>query len=156
MPLSLSIALVLFDLLGVTLNLISLSGLALGVGLLVDNAIVVVENVARLREEGFRPMDAAAAGAAEVAGAITASTLTTLAVFLPLTFVDGLAGRLFRDQSLAVVCSVGASLLVALTVVPLIASRDRSGASSGVAGQSSPGLALYERLLDRCLATRAG
>ncbi len=93
-----------------------------------DNAIVVVENIARLREKGLDAHQAAAVGAAEVAGAITASTLTTLAVFLPLTFVEGLAGRLFRDQSLAVACSVGASLLVALTVVPLIASRDRSGA----------------------------
>ncbi|MFQ5571046.1 MAG: efflux RND transporter permease subunit [Rhodothermales bacterium] len=124
-PLSLGITLVLFEVFEVTFNLISLSGLALGVGMLVDNAIVVVENIARLREEGLSPLDAARQGAAEVAGAITASTLTTIAVFLPITFVEGLAGRLFRDQSLAVVCSLLASLLVALTVVPLIASRGR-------------------------------
>lgn len=150
-PLSLAIALVFFDLLHITLNLISLSGLALGVGLLVDNSIVVVENIARLREEGLSPRVAAAQGATEVAGAITASTLTTLAVFVPLTFVEGLAGRLFRDQSLAVVCSVGASLLVALTVVPLVASRDRKEAFLRLGARSSPGLAIYEQLLDRCI-----
>ncbi len=154
-PLSLVLALVLFDFLGMTLNLISLSGLALGVGLLVDNSIIVVENIARLREKGLGVYEAAAAGAAEVAGAITASTLTTLAVFLPLTFAEGLAGRLFRDQSLAVACSVGASLLVALTVVPLIASRDPDATWVGLRARSSPGLGLYERLLDLCL-TRSG
>jgi HAE1 family hydrophobic/amphiphilic exporter-1 len=119
-PLSLGITLVAFEAMGVTFNLIALSGLALGVGLLVDNAIIVVENVARLREEGLGPVEAARQGAEEVAGAITASTLTTIAVFLPITFVEGLAGRLFRDQSLAVVGSLLASLLVALTVVPLL------------------------------------
>jgi HAE1 family hydrophobic/amphiphilic exporter-1 len=150
-PLSLALTLLLFDLLGVTLNLISLSGLALGVGLLVDNSVVVVENIARWREKGLSPYDAAAQGAAEVAGAITTSTLTTLAVFVPLTLVEGLAGRLFRDQSLAVACSVGASLLVALTVVPLIAARDRSNAFVGV-GRHSPGLTLYEAVLEHCLA----
>ncbi len=150
-PLSLGLTLLLFDLLGVTLNLISLSGLALGVGMLVDNSVVVAENIARFREKGLSPRDAAAQGAAEVAGAITSSTLTTLAVFVPLTLVEGLAGRLFRDQSLAVACSVGASLLVALTVVPLIAARDRSNALAGTASPS-PGLALYEAMLKRCLA----
>ena len=87
--------------------------------------IVVIENIARLREQGQSPLQAARNGASEVAGAITASTLTTIAVFLPITLVEGLAGRLFRDQSLAVVCSLLASLLVALTVVPLIVSRER-------------------------------
>lgn len=151
-PLSLAITLVLFDLLGLSLNLVSLAGLALGVGLLIDNAIVVVENIARHCEEGLSPLVAAAEGAAEVAGAITASTLTTLAIFLPLTFVEGLAGRLFSDQSLAVVCSVSASLLVALTVVPLIASRDRPASSVAIARRPSLGIAFYERQLDRCLA----
>jgi HAE1 family hydrophobic/amphiphilic exporter-1 len=127
-PLSLGAALVLFDLLDVSLNLISLSGLALGVGMLVDNAIVVTENVARFQDEGLPAGAAARKGAQEVAGPIAASTLTTVAVFLPLTFVEGLAGRLFRDQSLAVVASLSASLGVALTVVPLIAARHSTGA----------------------------
>ncbi|MXX97256.1 MAG: efflux RND transporter permease subunit [Rhodothermaceae bacterium] len=131
-PLSIAVTLVFFEPLDVTFNLISLSGLALGAGMLVDNAIVVIENIARLREQGQSPLQAARNGASEVAGAITASTLTTIAVFLPITLVEGLAGRLFRDQSLAVVCSLLASLLVALTVVPLIVSRERQTADRPV------------------------
>lgn len=127
-PLSLALTLVVFDFLEVSFNMISLSGLALGVGMLVDNAIVVVENITRLREEGHSPAEAGVEGVSEVAGAITASTLTTIAVFLPITFVEGLAGRLFLDQSLAVIAALGASLLVALTVVPLVASATRSRA----------------------------
>ncbi len=154
-PLSLGLTLVLFELLGVTFNLISLSGLALGMGMLVDNAIVVVENIARLREKGVLPGEAARAGTLEVAGAITSSTLTTLAVFLPLTFVEGLAGRLFRDQSLAVVCSLLASLVVALTAVPLVAARERVREKDGAGRRRSPLLAPYERALGWCLDHRA-
>lgn len=121
-PLSLLATLAAFDALGVSLNLIALSGLALGVGMLVDNAIVVVENIARLQSEGMTRREAAERGTHEVAGAIAASTLTTIAVFAPIMFVEGLAGRLFRDQSLAVICSLVASLVVALTVVPLVAA----------------------------------
>ena len=150
-PLSLAGTFVLFDLFGVTLNLIALGGLALGVGLLVDNAIIVTENIARLREEGSGPFEAALEGTREVAGAITASTLTTIAVFLPITFVEGLAGRLFRDQSLAVVFSLLASLLVALTAVPLIAKKGRHkkrkrALRSGLLHQR------YEQALSWCLS----
>ncbi len=143
-PLSIGVALVFFEPLHVTFNLISLSGLALGAGMLVDNAIVVIENVTRLKEQGQSTFEAARNGASEVAGAITASTLTTIAVFLPITLVEGLAGRLFRDQSLAVVCSLLASLLVALTVVPLIISRGRD-----TANQFKPHSAIGSRLLTR-------
>ena len=143
-PLSLGLTLAAFEAMGVTFNLIALSGLALGVGLLVDNAIVVVENVARLREEGLGPVEAARQGAEEVAGAITASTLTTIAVFLPITFVEGLAGRLFTDQSLAVVASLLASLVVALTVVPLLLR----GASAPGADREGTGLR-HSRLMER-------
>ena len=159
-PLSLAMTLVFFDLLDVTFNMISLSGLALGVGMLVDNAIVVVENIARLRDEGESMLDAGIRGAGEVSGAITTSTLTTIAVFLPLTFVEGLAGRLFMDQSLAVVSSLISSLLVGLTVVPLIAAYSRSEPEPGGAekngadgGQVAPDnrysslVLTYERLL---------
>ncbi len=125
-PLSLGMSLILFDFLDISFNLISLSGLALGVGMLVDNAIIVVENISRLREQGLSDREAGINGTSEVAGAITASTLTTVAVFLPLTFVEGLAGRLFVDQSLAVVSSLLASLLVGLTVVPLIAAYKKT------------------------------
>ncbi len=146
-PLSLGLTLIGFDLLGVTFNLIALSGLALGVGLLVDNAIVVVENITRLREEGLGPMEAAYEGTAEVAGAITASTLTTIAVFLPITFVEGLAGRLFRDQSIAVVVALLASLLVALTVVPVIVSREREVPADKLGLRMAGLLDRYERML---------
>lgn len=153
-PLSLALTLVLFDLCGITFNLISLSGLALGVSLLLDNSTVVVENIARLREEGMDAWRAACAGTAEVAGPITASTLTTVVVFLPITMIEGLAGRLFRDQSLAIVCSVLASLLVALTAVPLIAARDRT-VTADFAGQAGGAvLHLYEKLLDWCIRHR--
>ena len=149
-PLSLALALVGFELMGVTFNMIALSGLALGVGLLVDNAIVVVENVARLREEGLGPIEAARQGAEEVAGAIGASTLTTISVFLPITFVEGLAGRLFQDQSLAVVASLLASLLVAVTVVPLIV-RTGDGAVDERGALMSRAIEAYERALRACL-----
>lgn len=163
-PLSLGLTLIAFDALGVTFNLISLSGLALGVGMLVDNAIVVVENIARLREKGMSAREAGIQGTSEVAGAITASTLTTIAVFLPLTFVEGLAGRLFLDQSLAVITSLAASLIVGLTAVPLIAAREErvlAGTAPGTApgaapaAQTSKMVRAYERALARALARKS-
>ena len=109
-------------LLGVSLNLMSLGGLALGVGMLVDNAVVVLEAIQRLREEGLEKRAAAVQGASEVAAAVTASTLTTVAVFLPIAFVEGVAGELFGDLALAVVSSLVASLAVALLAVPMLAA----------------------------------
>ncbi|MFQ5844531.1 MAG: efflux RND transporter permease subunit [Planctomycetota bacterium] len=105
---------------GVSLNIMSLGGLALGVGMLVDNAIVVLEAAARKREQGMEPFSAAVAGVADVAGAITASTLTTVCVFFPIVFVEksGVAGQVFRDLALSVVFAILASLLVALFVIP--------------------------------------
>lgn len=153
-PLSLALTLTLFDLFEITFNLLSLSGLALGVGLLLDNSTVVVENIARLRETGMEAWRAARVGTAEVAGAITVSSLTTVAVFLPITFIEGMAGRLFRDQSLAIVCSVLASLLVALTAVPLIASRDRTLTADFTGQSGALVLRRYERLLDLCIRHR--
>ena len=108
-----------FDL---TLNIMSLGGLALGIGLLVDNSIVVLENIARHREQGKNAMLAARTGASEVTQAVVASTLTTIAVFFPLVFVQGIAGQLFRDQALTVTFSLVASLLVAITLIPMLAS----------------------------------
>ncbi|MEM1270272.1 MAG: efflux RND transporter permease subunit, partial [Bacteroidota bacterium] len=111
-----------------TLNVMSLGGLALGIGLLVDNSIVVLENIARHRAMGKSKFDAARDGASEVGGAVVASTLTTVAVFLPLVFVTGIAGQLFRDQALTVTFSLLASLAVALTLIPtLAAGRGRGG-----------------------------
>lgn len=122
-PISVIGAFVALHFSGVTLNIMSLGGLALGVGMLVDNSIIVLENVFRLREEGIEPEEAAVRGAEEVQGAITASTLTTIAVFGPILYVEGLAGALFGELALAVAFSLLASLLVALTLLPVVAAR---------------------------------
>ncbi len=114
----------------VTLNIMSLGGLALGVGMLVDNSIVVLESIFRCSEEGDGTVDAANRGTNEVASAVTASTLTTIAVFLPLAFVEGIAGQLFRDQALTVTFSLVASLLVALYLIPMIAAREKLALSA--------------------------
>lgn len=119
-PLSVLVALVLLRLLDVTVNVLSLGGLALGVGLLVDNAIVVAEATTRKREAGLDPIPAAIAATEEVAGPLVAGTLTTVLVFGPIVFVKGLAAALFRDLSLSVVTSVGASLVLALTLMPVL------------------------------------
>lgn len=108
----------------ISLNIMSLGGIALAVGLLVDNAIVVLENIARYREKGLNILEAAVRGTEEVYGAVTASTLTTLAVFFPLAFVSGFAGQLFSDQALTVTFALLASLVVALTLIPMLASRE--------------------------------
>lgn len=108
----------------ITLNIMSLGGLALGIGMLVDNAVVVLESIFRHRQEGKSLQEAAKTGASEVGTAVTASTLTTIAVFFPLVFVKGIAGQLFRDQALTVTFSLLASLAVALTLIPMLASMD--------------------------------
>ena len=121
-PISLMFAVVLMYFSGVTLNMISLSGLALGVGMLVDNSIVVIENIYRMRSEGAPAAKAAVQGAKEVAGAIAASTLTTICVFLPIVFTEGITRQLFTDMGLTIAYSLVASLLVALTLVPALSS----------------------------------
>jgi len=104
----------------VTLNIISLGGLALGIGMLVDNSIVVLESIQRYKEQGSDLFQASLKGTGEVAGAVTASTLTTVAVFFPIVFVEGIAGQLFRDMALTVTYSLLASLVVSLTLVPML------------------------------------
>ncbi|MDP2871870.1 MAG: efflux RND transporter permease subunit [Bacillota bacterium] len=121
-PVSVVATMILLYFGGLTLNLMTLSGLALGVGMLVDNSIVVLDNIFRHAQEGRDPRTAAVEGAAEVAAPITSSTLTTVAVFLPVVFVGGIAGTLFRDLAITVTFALGASLLVALTFVPAAAS----------------------------------
>ena len=110
---------------GVSMNIMSLGGLALGIGMLVDNAIVVLESITRCREEGDSPRDAAVRGVSEVGSAVTASTLTTIAVFAPIIFVEGIAGQTFGDQALTVVASLLISLAVALFFIPGLAARIR-------------------------------
>ena len=129
-PISVVGTFALMDAFGVSLNIMSLGGLALGVGMLVDNSIVVLENIFRHREEGKSALEAAALGAEEVQGAITASTLTTISVFGPIIYVQGVAGELFSDLSLSVAFSLLASLLVALTLLPALAARFAGGAGT--------------------------
>lgn len=117
-PFSLMCAVTLMYFSNVTLNIISLSGLALGVGMLVDNSIVVIENIYRLRSEGMPAAKAAVEGARQVAGAIFASTLTTICVFMPIVFTQGISRQLFTDMGLTIAYSLLASLAVALTLVP--------------------------------------
>ncbi len=107
----------------ITLNIMSLGGVALGVGMLVDNSIVVLEAIDRYRKRGTALLEAVHLGTSEVSRAVTASTLTTVAVFLPLVFVEGIAGQLFKDQALTITYSLLASLLVALAVIPMILAR---------------------------------
>lgn len=122
-PISVMFAIALMYFTGVTLNLISLSGLAVGVGMLVDNSIVVIENIYRLRQKGVSAVKASVTGAVQVAGAITASTLTTVCVFLPIVFVEGITKDLFTDMALTIAYSLGASLIVALTLIPMMSSK---------------------------------
>ncbi|HAK52786.1 MAG TPA: acriflavin resistance protein [Gammaproteobacteria bacterium] len=121
-PASVMATFALMDLEGVTLNVMSLGGIALAVGMLMDNAIVVLENISRHRGLGKTLIEAADAGASEVGGAVLASTITTIAVFLPLVFVEGIAGQLFKDQALTVTFALVASLILAFTLIPMLSA----------------------------------
>lgn len=154
-PISLITAIVCMYFSGVTLNVISLSGLALGVGMLVDNSIVVIENIYRLRGEGYSAKEAAIQGAGEVAGAILASTLTTVCVFLPIVFTEGITRQLFVDMGLTIAYSLLASLIVALTVVPAMASGVLSRVTPKEDGRFFGGLIkAYEKVLALALKTK--
>jgi hydrophobic/amphiphilic exporter-1 (mainly G- bacteria), HAE1 family len=124
---------------GVSLNIMSLGGIALAVGMLVDNSIVVLENIVRKREQGESVLQSARSGTAEVAGAVIASTLTTIAVFFPMVFISGIAGQLFRDQALTVTFALLFSLLVALTLIPMLAALGGSQRYATDVEQSAPG-----------------
>ncbi len=122
-PISVIFAIGLMYFSGISLNIISLSGLAIGVGMLVDNSVVVIENVYRLRNKGLSAVKASVNGATQVAGAVTSSTLTTVCVFAPIVFTEGLTKTLFVDMALTIAYSLGASLVVSLTVVPAMTSK---------------------------------
>ena len=155
-PISLVTAIVCMYFSGVTLNIISLSGLALGIGMLVDNSIVVIENIYRLRGLGYSVKEAAMQGASEVAGAILASTLTTVCVFLPIVFTEGLTRQLFVDMGLTIGYSLMASLIIALTVVPAMASKTLIKVKEHKEGKLFAGIIrVYEKVLKVCLKTRA-
>jgi len=118
---------------GISLNIMSLGGLTLGIGLLVDNSIVVLEAIQRRRDGGMNDLEAAQVGTGEVSRAVVASTLTTICVFVPIVFVEGVAGQLFGDQALTVTYSLVISLVVALTLIPMLASRS-FGSGNGAVG----------------------
>ena len=122
LPASIVTTFFFMDQLGLSLNVMSLGGLALATGLVVDDSIVVLESIAKARERGLGVLEAAIVGTREVSMAVVASTLTTIAVFLPLVFVEGIAGQLFRDQALTVAIAIGVSLVVAMTLIPMLSS----------------------------------
>ena len=137
-PVSVVATFLFMDRAGVSINIMSLGGLALGIGMLVDNSIVVLEAIDRRRSEGLARAQAAIKGAGEVAGAVTAATLTTVAVFFPIVFVQGVAGQLFRDQAITVCLSLTISLIVSLTVIPALSgftAREGFEKASGLAGR---------------------
>ena len=150
-PVSLIFAIVLMYFSGVTINMISLSGLAVAVGMLVDNSVVVIENIFRLRSKGANVIQAAVSGAAQVLGSVVASTLTTVCVFLPIVFVEGLTKQLFTDLALTLTYSLMASLIVALTLVPAMASKLLVKHKEHKDWILGPVLKLYEKLLRRSL-----
>ena len=137
---------------GVTLNMVSLGGLALGVGMMVDNSIVLLENIYRHRQEGYSRKEAALLGSKEVAGAVVASTVTTVVVFLPIVFVQGLAAQIVRPMALTIACSLLASLASAFLVVPMMSNK--------VLKMEEPKSGLFSRLsqkIEGCLlAVRRG
>lgn len=153
-PVSVIFAIVLMYFSGVTINMISLSGLAVAVGMLVDNSVVVLENIYRLRSKGANIIQAAVSGAGQVAGAVVASTLTTVCVFLPIVFVEGITRQLFTDLALTMTYSLMASLIISLTLVPAMASgllkKDKKTSSPLLDRM----LRVYDKLLSFCLKRR--
>jgi HAE1 family hydrophobic/amphiphilic exporter-1 len=155
-PLSVVAALLLMYRFDISLNIMSLGGLTLGIGMLVDNSIVVLESIDRKRRQGMGRRRAAIDGTVEVGAAVTASTLTTVAVFLPIVFVEGVAGQLFGDQALTVTFSLMASLIVAVTLIPMLSSLGEdapNAAAASMRGDASTGRManFYGRILDGAL-----
>ncbi len=126
MPLSFVASFAVMYLLGVNLNIMSLAGLSISIGMIVDNSVVVLENIHRWRREGEGRAEAAEHGASQVGMAVTASTLTTVAVFIPMLFVSGMTGQIFRDLSLTIAAALFISLFVSQSLIPLLASRSRN------------------------------
>ncbi|MCI8513169.1 MAG: MMPL family transporter [Lachnospiraceae bacterium] len=150
-PFSVLFAVVLMYFSHITLNVISLSGLALGVGMLVDNSIVVIENIYRLRNKGIPAARAAVLGANQMAGAIFSSTLTTVCVFLPIVFMEGMTRQLFQDMGLTIAYSLFASLVIALTLVPCMGATVLKECKEKKHRWFDAALNGYEKLLRFCL-----
>ena len=164
-PISIFVTFAPLNMLGVSLNIMSLGGLAMGIGMLVDSSIVVLESIYRCREEGDSMRDAAIRGAREVRGAVIASTLTSVCVFFPMVFVEGMAGQIFNDLGLTVVTSLIASVIVAILFIPMLASRPAlklqaqtaalTHPLAGTSGHLSPRLLFQGFLLPSLLALLA-
>lgn len=154
-PISLLTALVLMYFSNVTLNMLSMGGLALGVGMLVDNSIVVMENIYRMRNEGMEAKEAAVKGAREVGGAIIASTLTTVSVFLPIVFTSGLTRQLFTDMGLTIAYALLASLVIALSLIPMMSAGLLQRRTSNSHRWLQNVLNVYEKILYVSLRKRA-
>ena len=138
-PVSLVSAFAAMHIAGVSLNIMSLGGLALGIGMMVDNAIVVIESIHRRREKGGEEVAAAVDGTRMVGGAVAASTLTTVVVFFPIVFVSGIAGQVFGDMALTVIIALSVSLIVALFFIPMLVTRGAvSSRRSGISGWGKP------------------
>ncbi len=154
-PVSVLFAITLMYFSGVTLNMISMSALAVSVGMLVDNAVVVIENTFRLRQKGVDPLRAAVAGASQVAGAVTASTLTTICVFAPIVFVDGMTRDLFTDMALTMGYALLASLIVSLTLVPAMSHKLLANTKEHTHKRMDAFLGVYRKLLGFALRRKA-
>ncbi|WP_096202390.1 efflux RND transporter permease subunit [Bacillus sp. FJAT-45350] len=148
---------------GQTLNILSMGGLALGIGMMVDSSIVILENIFKKREQGLSMAEAAKEGGSELASAVVASTLTTAVVFLPIVFVEGIAAEMFRPLALTVVFALTAALIVALTIVPMLSSKLLGNVSISFDGNENPGFVdrilnklrdIYGSFLSKCLNMR--
>ena len=154
-PISVIATFILMYKMEVSLNIMSLGGLTLGIGMLVDSSIVVLEAIHRLREKGMTRRQAAIEGTHEVGGAVIASVLTTIAVFLPIVFVQGIAGQLFRDQALTVTFSLASSLVVSMTLLPMLTSLGKSNKTKTLVNRGpSPVFVWYGRFLRGALHAR--
>ena len=153
-PISLTFALTLMYFSGVTLNIISLAGLAVAVGMLVDNSIVVIENIYRMRALGLPAKEAAIKGAGQVAAAVTSSTLTTVCVFAPIVFVHGLTRQLFADMALTIAYALGASLIISLTLVPAMCAGMLRKPPKGRKKKAKKNGGVYERTLRALLRAK--
>ncbi|GMQ58539.1 efflux RND transporter permease subunit [Vallitalea sediminicola] len=155
-PISIIVSFTFIWLSGISLNVVSLGGLALGTGMLVDNAVVVLENIYRMRKEGKSRISAAIEGSKQVSGAIIASTLTTIAVFLPVIFIKGMTAQIFKEMAITVTLTLLASLLVALTLVPMLSSKLIKKPDTSTHHKAMDGFRnLYIKLLKGSLKHRA-
>ncbi|GAA0435232.1 efflux RND transporter permease subunit [Lentibacillus halophilus] len=148
---------------GKTLNILSMGGLALGIGMMVDSSIVILENIFKKRQEGLSTEDSAIEGGSELSSAVIASTITSVVVFLPVVFIDGIAAQLFKPLALTVVFALSASLIAALTLIPMLSSKLLTNANVSFGGENSKGMvnwllnkliAVYEKVLARALRIR--